>query len=349
MKDIALVPDNVRNVGITYPKEHKLWLIQSGSGAEFSFTGRKLALTIGCDPDALRSGKYCNYPRIAVFADGRPVVKKVIDKERETFVIADSDHAVTKHIRIVKLSEAAFSLAVLFPAQTDSSAVIAPAPDKSMKMLFIGDSITCGYGVDDCNMFSEFSTSAENAMKSYSMLSADMLGADACLFTYSGFGIISGYTHDGTRNSREVLPPYYGSLGFSHSSIDGVKPQDIPWDCAQYSPDIIVVNMGTNDNSFCIANRESFAEFSSAYVRFIRSVRSSAPHAKIICTIGIIGTETADYLISAADNIGDPNLLTFRFSEQTGLLGYGSNMHPSEDTHIYAAEELAEFIRANIL
>lgn len=349
MKDITLNSANVKTAGITYSADDKLWLIQSGSGAEFSFTGRKLTISIGCDPTALSSGKYCNYPRTAVFVDGRPVVKKVIDREREFFVIADSDTVVTRNIRIVKLSEAAFSLAVVYPAQTDCSAVIAPLPEKPLKMLFIGDSITCGYGVDDCNLFSEFSTSAENAMKAYSMLTADILGADACLFAYSGFGIISGYTHNEFRNKQEVLPPYYGSLGFSHSTIDGVKPQDIPWSCAQYDPDIIVVNMGTNDNSFCIQNRETFTEFSDAYIHFIRTVRESAPRAEIICTIGIIGTETAGYVISAAESLGDPALHTFRFTEQTGLLGYGSNMHPSEDTHIYAAEELAEFIRANIL
>jgi len=39
------------------------------------------------------------------------------------------------------------------------------------------------------------------------------------------------------------------------------------------------------------------------------------------------------------------NVYEFTFTPQNGWLGFGSNWHPSEDTHRYAAEELAEFIK----
>ena len=349
MKETVLSSDRVKLCGRNIENNGVIWLVHSGSGAEFIFTGKRLVLSIGADGDVLESGNQRNYPRIAVLVDGRFVVKKIIEKERESFVIADSDMQVTKHVRIVKLSEAAFSLAGIYPAETDDSAIIEPVPEKTLKIEFIGDSITCGYGVDDSNFFSDFSTMAENAMKSYSMVAADMLGADYSLFAYSGYGIISGYTHDGRRNTRELLPQYYGSIGFSESTAVGIVTKDIPWDFSRFMPDIIVVNIGTNDNSFCIAERSRFEEFYVAYAEFISSIRRLNPDAKIVCTIGIIDVETADHIISAAESLGDPKLWTFRFSPQTGLLGYGSNMHPSEDTHIYAAEELATFIRNNLL
>lgn len=349
MKETVLNSGNIREYGRNYEKDGILRLIHSGSGAGFSFTGKKLILTVGADSDVLASGRQCNYPRVAIMADGRFVVKKIIEKRREQFVIVDEASPVTKNIRIVKLSEAAFSIAELYPAETDDDAIIEPVPEKPLKIEFIGDSITCGYGVDDSNFFSDFSTMAENAMKSYGVIAADMLNADYSLFAYSGYGIISGYTHDGRRNTRELLPPYYRSIGFSESTVDGTAVQGIDWDFSRFRPDIIVVNLGTNDNSFCIAERGGFAELSAAYAEFIRCVRQLNPSAKIVCTIGIIDVETAGCIISAAESLGDPALWTFRFSPQTGLLGYGSNMHPSEDTHICAAEELVGFIRSNVL
>ncbi len=346
MKAIPLDKSNVKLLGRALVRDDILRLTLSGTGCEFTFTGCKLALTVGVDSDCFNDGRRCNMPRIAILCDGRIIVKKLIEQRSERFDIVSSETPVTKTIRIVKLSECAFSHAEVSPAETDDGAVIAPTADKPLKIEFIGDSITCGYGVDDSNLQSEFSCEAENAMKSYAYIAADLLGADYSLFSYSGYGIISGYSGDGVRNTRELLPPYYESCGFSYSSVNGTKLQDIPWDFSAFVPDIIVLNLGTNDNSFCAFHNESYREFEDIYLAFLKVVRRCNPNAHIICSLGIMLTEPLPYIENAVKRFGDSNVSVFRYTMQNGLLGFGSNWHPSEDTQRRAGEELAEYIKS---
>ena len=346
MKAIPLDKSNVKLLGRALVRDDILRLTLSGTGCEFTFTGCKLALTVGVDNDCFNDGRRCNMPRIAILCDGRIIVKKLIEQRSERFDIVSSETPVTKTIRIVKLSECAFSHAEVSPAETDDGAVIAPTADKPLKIEFIGDSITCGYGVDDSNLQSEFSCEAENAMKSYAYIAADLLGADYSLFSYSGYGIISGYSGDGVRNTRELLPPYYESCGFSYSSVNGTKLQDIPWDFSAFVPDIIVLNLGTNDNSFCAFHNESYREFEDSYLAFLKVVRRCNPNAHIICSLGIMLTEPIPYIENAVKRLGDSNVSVFRYTMQNGLLGFGSNWHPSEDTQRRAGEELAEYIKS---
>ena len=346
MKAIPLDKSNVKLLGRALVRDDILRLTLSGTGCEFTFTGCKLALTVGVDNDCFNDGRRCNMPRIAILCDGRIIVKKLIEQRSERFDIVSSETPVTKTIRIVKLSECAFSHAEVSPAETDDGAVIAPTADKPLKIEFIGDSITCGYGVDDSNLQSEFSCEAENAMKSYAYIAADLLGADYSLFSYSGYGIISGYSGDGVRNTRELLPPYYESCGFSYSSVNGTKLQDIPWDFSAFVPDIIVLNLGTNDNSFCAFHNEAYREFEDSYLAFLKVVRRCNPNAHIICSLGIMLTEPLPYIENAVKRLGDSNVSVFRYTMQNGLLGFGSNWHPSEDTQRRAGEELAEYIKS---
>ncbi|MCR5015769.1 MAG: GDSL family lipase [Ruminococcus sp.] len=346
MKAIPLDKSNVKLLGRALVRDDILRLTLSGTGCEFTFTGCKLALTVGVDSDCFNDGRRCNMPRIAILCDGRIIVKKLIEQRSERFDIVSSETPVTKTIRIVKLSECAFSHAEVSPAETDDGAVIAPTADKPLKIEFIGDSITCGYGVDDSNLQSEFSCEAENAMKSYAYIAADLLGADYSLFSYSGYGIISGYSGDGMRNTRELLPPYYESCGFSYSSVNGTKLQDIPWDFSAFVPDIVVLNLGTNDNSFCAFHNEAYREFEDSYLAFLKVVRRCNPDAHIICSLGIMLTEPLPYIENAVKQLGDSNVSVFRYTMQNGLLGFGSNWHPSEDTQHRAGEELAEHIKS---
>lgn len=344
MKNIPLNSSSAKLLGRTIFRGEKLWLTHSASGCEFIFTGRTLRLTVGCDVDAYKNGQRCNKPRVAVLCDGRPVVKKVVDELSETYTIVDSAAPVTKSIRIVKLSEAAFSLACVSDALTDDEAHISPAPAGKLRIEFIGDSITCGYGIDDSNMQSDFATEAENAMKSYAYIAADLLKADYSMFSYSGYGLISGYTPDGERNSRELIMPWYETTGFSHCSLDGQKLQDIPWDFSAAPNNIVVVNLGTNDNSFCTFDSSRYDEFTEAYMRFLKTIRRCEPDALIICSIGTITHEPMPFIKKAVSRLNDNRILTFQFTQQNGLLGFGSNWHPSEDTQLAAGEELARFI-----
>ncbi|MBE6861874.1 MAG: hypothetical protein E7497_03110 [Ruminococcus sp.] len=350
MKKIILDKASAKLTGRTLVRDGILKLVMSASGCEFNFTGKKLILSAGCDSDCLNDGKECNFPRMAVLVNGKFAVKKVICKERESFVICDSESTVSLNVRIIKLSEAAFSVLEIHPAETDDCAVIETVPEKSLKIEFIGDSITCGYGVDDANIESEFATAAENAMKSYAYLTAKALDADYSMFSASGYGIISGYTPDGTRNLPERIPPFYDSSGFSYSTVDGtLHPHDIAWDFKSFTPNAVVINLGTNDSSFCKGSDERSAEFEAAYYEFVSRVRSHYPDAHIICALGIMETVLIPQVRRACEKLAadtaDDKLHFLEFKTQDGTLGYASKWHPTEDTHAESAQRLVEYLK----
>ena len=350
MKKISLTSDTVKHIGRVVYDDPALWLTQSGSGLSFRFMGRKLDIIFGCDDDSYKEELPRNKPRIAVRVNGKYRIKKKISYDCERYSIVSSDHETEADVEIIKLSEAAFSLAYA-KVETDDDAVVIPAPTRPKRIGFIGDSITCGYGVDDSNTESDFSTETQNAMKSYAWKTAEMLGTECAMFSYSGYGIISGWTADGNRNTREVLPPHYDKICHSYKKANGRDLDAEKWDHNLLPCDIIVVNLGTNDNSFCTVNDGAFDEFEAAYYDFLQTVHRCHPEAFIIASIGIIpiSAELTDRISKAVERFkknDSQRISEFRFTGQNGDLGFGSNWHPSEDTHEYAAEEFVEYIRS---
>ena len=347
MKSTALDRRNAKILGRNITENGILRLIHSASSAEFVFTGKKLEITVRVNREILDYPQ--NMPRIAILSDERFIVDKAMEKQWEKYTVIDSKEPVTRTIRIIKLSEAAFSIVESYPVDTDNDAVIEPVPEKAHKIEFIGDSITCGYGVDDRNILSDFSTDAENSMKSYAYLTARSLDADYSLFSYSGYGIISGWTGTGEQNTQNVLPKYYLSTGLSYCRTGNVMPADIPWDFESFRADIVVINLGTNDISFCCRDEKRYETFENEYFKFTETVRRCYPEAWIICTAGMMDDSANGYIENAVKRFQDDKIRFFSFTKQNDLLGFGSKWHPSEHTHRYAAEELSDFIRKEIL
>ena len=69
--------------------------------------------------------------------------------------------------------------------------IIKPTENKKYLIEFIGDSITCGYGIEGKGANEMFDTSTENFEKTYAYLSAKELNYDYSTVCYSGCGIIT--------------------------------------------------------------------------------------------------------------------------------------------------------------
>ncbi len=348
MKKITLSKDNAKLIGRTFSKGGALWLGLSGTGAEFVFTGKIFRITIKGDEIAV-PGNEDSYTRIAVYADGKRVFDEIVDFNEKTFDVLEFEEEKTADIRIIKLSEAAMSSCAV-EVVTDDGARVEPAAGKAHKIEFIGDSITCGYGVDDEDENHQFSTSTEDVTRAYAYKTADALNADYSMFSASGYGIISGYTEEDVPKYEETIPQFYESMGFSYGSFDGVKPQNIKWDFGIFVPDVIVVNLGTNDDSYCRDFSDRQQVFEKEYAKFLERVRALNPTAYIFCTVGIMGERIYSAVESGckayAEKTGDKRITAMRFSEQNGAEdGYAANWHPTEKTHIKAAETLTEKIR----
>ena len=351
MKNNVLCEENVKLLGRTYMIDDTLWLSLSGSGVDFSYTGKKLSMTVVGDGASTISGNDTNYARLAVYVDGERVIDDMINSPEKSYTIFESDKEKTVSVQIIKLSETAMSTLGIKPLELGEGGKLSPAPEKTHKIEFIGDSITCGYGVDDEDPNHNFSTATEDVTKAYAYKTAQKLNADYSMFSTSGYGIISGYTSNDEKVTQQTIPQYYESMGFSWNSFNNtLRPQDAEWDFSKYQPDLVVINLGTNDDSYCKSNGERQEEYSSAYVEFLKKVRKNNPTAHIICSVGIMGTriypavEMAVY--SYTKETGDENITAFKFEQQDGENdGLAADWHPTEATHEKASDKLVEYIR----
>ena len=339
---------NVKMLGRTYFEDGKLLCALSGSGAEFSFSGTKCVVTIIGDSGSLQLGQADNHARFAVYVNGERVLDEMINKYMTDYTVFESETPKDVTVSIVKLSEASSSTFSIGDIKVTGTA-IKPTAEKDLLIEFIGDSITCGYGVDDPNENNHFSTKTEDITKTYAYLAAEALGADYSMVSYSGHGIISGYT-TGDKVTGQLVPPYYTKLGYSRTPNPHFNPVELEWDFEKRRPDVIVINLGTNDDSYTGNDTARQEEFCAAYTEFLKTVRTNNPDAKILCTLGIMGDRLFPVIESAVDNYiaetGDTNVYTMKFDVQSAADGYSADWHPSVITHEKAAQKLVSEIEA---
>lgn len=327
--------------------EDTLWMVHSGSGAEFQFVGTKAVITFQGDSSAYTGSG--NQTHVGVWVNGECVADFMMDKKEKSVTVFESDSRQDCTITVVKLSESPSSTVGIKLIEAESEADIAPTPMKEHYIEFIGDSITCGYGVEDENKDHHFSTETENAAKTYAYKTAQALDADYSLVSFSGYGIISGYSGDGQKNGEQVLPKYYDKLGFSYGNYMGQIPFDADWDFAKRQPDLIVINLGTNDESYTGTDQARRDEFAEGYVAFLKQVREKNPNAMIFATLGIMGDGLYPSVQAAVEQYqaetGDNKVHAMRFTPQSMSDGIAADWHPSEKTHTKAAEKLTKEIR----
>ena len=221
------------------------------------------------------------------------------------------------------------------------------------KIEFIGNSITCGYGIEGESEREHFEYDTENHYYSYASLAAQALDAQHWVVARSGIGAYRNYGGPKTGTPDSNMPKQYEYTGYALKSdlrrnigIDGER-----WDFSRYRPDVVCINLGTNDLS---TNNYDTALLKQGYQRLLTMVRQHNPEAKIVFLCGsMLGgkeLEIARHLLNEvtveAQKSGDKQVYRFDFTPQTGNLGYGSDWHPSLLQHQKMAAELTAYLRS---
>ena len=320
------------------------WLVQSGSAAEFTVTGTKAVLTLAGDGTAL--GKENHKPRYAVYLDDQLLTDALMRTKELEIPLFESNQPRTASVKVIQLSEAGYGAVGVKHVTVTSmyQEPVQPIPPKDLRIEFIGDSITCGYGVETKSEKDSFTTGTENFTKTYAYLTARMLNADYSAVCYSGYGIVSGWTGDGRKKPDSILPKYYNLIGI----LPKYKKQ---WDFEHAEQnDVVVINLGTNDYSYLSPSFSSRSkEFIKGYVDFLKQVRQKNPNAYIFCTMGTMGGESVYELIEQAVGeysaaTGDTRIKSYASPVQNQEDGYGADYHPSVKTQQDSAQLLTEEI-----
>lgn len=338
---------NVKLLGRTTAYRGVCWCGLSGTGIAFSVKGTYAAVTLMGDDST--NGRVTEGPaRIGIYMNGERIMDKVLQKPEETVTIFKGNEKRTAEIVILKLSECAMSTMGIREIETDGK--IVPVPEKQRKIEFIGDSITCGFGVDMEDPETVFRTDTEDVTRAYAYKTARALQADYSMVSYSGYGIYSGYSDTDSRSLEARVPLYYEKCGFSYAKPFGeLELTDVIWDFKKFVPQLVVVNLGTNDDSYCRGLKEREDAYSKEYAEFLKVIRKNNPQAKMLCTLGLMGERLCPAMERAVElyrkETGDENADYLFLREQREEDGRVSAYHPTEKSHEKAASALVEKIR----
>lgn len=319
------------------------YLSWSCSAVEFVFIGTEVSAEIWTDWICDEPWKEIFQGCMAVFVNGEnePRQRFSADEGTHSYTIYKSDRSETVKIKLMKLSESGFDKIGICGISADGE--IYPTSPLPRRMEFIGDSITCGFGIEGKSSDEHFSTKTENPYITYAALTARKFGADFNLISWSTIGVYSSSCDDENAvqpNDSWVMPKLYGYTDIGIENTLGIN-EHTEWDFGSFKPDVITVNLGTNDESFTKDIPERTENFKRAYMDFIGAVRKKNPNAHIICALGMMYKKLYPAIDEAVKDMCDSKIYALEF-EQSRPDGFGSEQHPNALTHIRAAEKLSE-------
>ncbi len=291
--------------------------VNSGSSVRFRFTGTHLGALFDTASITVPAQLY-------VAIDRRPPALFEVDADHKTFADnLDPTVAHTAEILVKDVDE--YENRWNVPLQTGvvlkklelaPDAKLVPLPTTADRRIeFYGDSITQGVMA----LCAELGTDCADGTKAYPHLVGEAFGADT---NQVGFG------------KQGILQPGHGNVGTAADSF-GWNLAGFP--AGPFDPGVVVVNFGTNDAAY------SSAEFTPAYLAYLRRIRAADPHALIVALRPFNGTHASD--IQAAVVAAKDGKIVY--ADTTGWLvpeDFNGSTHPNVRGHQAAAAKLTNLL-----
>lgn len=311
-------------IDLSNPKRPRFWAPGVSIRARFRGPSCRVVLR-----DEVLYGNSHNYIEIVV-DQGKPYrvrmehIQDTIDARGDP---GSADHIVT----VCKDTESGIGYLELAGLICDKLLPLPPLP--SRKIEFIGNSITCGSGIDVSEIACDKGKwyDQHNAWLSYGPLTARALNAQWHLSAVSGIGLIHSCCNMGI-----TMPQVFDKTD--------QRDDTIAWDFTRYQPDVVTVSLGQNDGIW------DSTVFCSAYIDFIRRIRRAYPGAQIVClsspmadsALTVILKKYLTGIAAYAKNYGDLKVHTYFYSRR---YYHGCGGHPDMDEHLQIAAELTGYIR----
>lgn len=233
----------------------------------------------------------------------------------------------------------------------------AKIPQRPLKIEFIGDSITSGEGLAGGPAEQEWIPQWFCASQTYAVKTSHLLNADWSCVSQCGWGLYWAWD----ANKDGAIPPHY-------ENICSVIPGDYQKKLGAHEfynfgtgADVVVLNLGTNDNtaraSLSLTDAEYASTIISAAKDFLVKIRKHNPKAPIIWSYNMLTLDVFPPALTKAveeykAQTGDSKVYILKLSsiEEVEITPFhkGSRGHPGPGTHNAAALKLAEYIKSAI-
>ena len=326
---MILSRDEIKYSGrFDFSNENKVDFGWSKTSLSINFIGNKVYADIESDGD--------DY--FLVVLDGKIYNNSFPVRERKLYKLVEDIEYGEHSLELVKRTETFVGTASFYGFEIFDGKILESSKEKDLKIEIFGDSISCGYGNESENEFGEFNSKDENSYLSYGAIAARALNAELNITSWGGLGLVRNYD-----DSPMPLP----------ERIEWITNKDTnkKWDFSSYVPDIVLINLGTNDFNGNPPSKESFVD---GYRILIDRIRNYYGKVKIICAIGPVMEgkvldDIRDYVknhvVDYYNSTNDKDIFFLEHSHQKAENGYGQGYHPSQKTHYIMADELVNKIK----
>ena len=357
---------NLRVLGRCSEELVPLTIFWTGSGIEINVRASELWVEVLSD--------YCLYETwVDVIIDNQLSQHFMLPKGKSTLCLFRGMN--TKEIKNVKfirdtqaMSDDEYNLFQILWLATDGT--FEWLNDYSLRIEFIGDSITSGEGCSGREREMDWNSACFHAFYNYTYITAMQLNADYHCICQSGWGVYCSW--DG--NIYKNIPDHYHQIC---GVINGKRNKKLgamnKWNFSNWIPEIIVINLGTNDaisfknqtwidpktntknfmriNEDGSFNKNDEKKISDAIISFLKIIRKYNPNSYILWAYGMMGLELKQIIYKSIylySNETKDNRLSFICLPEAAKYGYGSREHPGRNTHIVAAKVLTKWISSHL-
>ncbi len=325
--------ERVKKEGRILIKDDVLYLSHSASSISFFTDARVIEAVLTTDTGVGME----NLPGIRVYVDGRRKRDIILDRDEACYRLASPFDGRKHLITVLKITEAAMSHVGVKELKLDGGELLTGFfPEKNgPKLLFFGDSITCGYGVLG-GPNTVYTVRDEDVTRCYAYIAAKLLNSEFQIIAASGHGMYVDYLRDRERNVPVMFP-------VTAYHVD----KEAAYDFGEFVPDVCVINLGTNDCNF-IKEEDVIEGYNEAYKKLVRDVKAAYPKVKFVFTIGTVCDIMNDAINRVAaelknEGMEDINVffLPYHDAENDGI----TDGHPSPITQYKDGERIARYIR----
>ncbi|WNS44665.1 SGNH/GDSL hydrolase family protein [Paenibacillus sp. MMS20-IR301] len=242
-----------------------------------------------------------------------------------------------------------------------------PVEAKPYRLEFIGDSITSGEGAIGAKQEADWIPAWFSSVHNYTALTAEALEAEYRVISQSGWGVLTSWDNNPQHNIPGIYGQVCGLLSGPHNEMLGAQLDN---DFASWQPEVVVVNLGTNDdgafhnpewrnpdtgqsykqrlNADGSYNEEDLAAFEDAVIRFLAKLRQCNKEAHILWAYGMAGAPLLPAIERAVQayrsSSGDKKVSVLELPAMTEETT-GARSHPGLPAHQQAADVLIGYIR----